>query len=458
MTQITESGAIVDPNELAAILETSPEAIQAEDEQIVTTSLEELLDSITAVIELPEDEIPVTSLEPAMESLINVLHDIRDAGGISRSDAQALQQMTASMEGFQDIYAKAPINSFTELPSKVNYDASMEGFLGGIGRKIIEIIKAIVQWIKDRAKAFIALFRNNRIKAKQTEVAAEKVVEGLQASINAQSSVNWAEVGANYAEAGKNIQDTLDAMKANQAEWDKLRQKLGDKNMNGWAKGAEQRSKDRRVQIELPSLAVFLAGEGHDQRFTKSYVAMLDLSASVWKDFQEAGNDQVTKVAEHIIKLDKALFEKSELNFTGGTASECTAALGRIAARLNSEAQDVDVYTTEKPEAMVTSMINLLNASYKTRGSSVIIINLETAMSSSNQQIQHLNKMVENRLARGEVIESNHPLMVNANNYKLTVRSCEHIDSIYRSIMNAYAKTIKVGADLAKDPSKAKAA
>jgi DNA-directed RNA polymerase beta' subunit len=142
---ISESGAVMDINELAAALELTPEAA----EEINALSLEQIFDEVDKfVVDQGLSDEDAVVLEPALESLRNVYHSVRDSGHISRADAQVLMQMTTSLENFRDPFDTMPANSFTELPSKVNYTPAMEGILSSILRKIWEAIKAFAAKIK----------------------------------------------------------------------------------------------------------------------------------------------------------------------------------------------------------------------------------------------------------------------------------------------------------------------
>lgn len=166
MDMISDSGAVTDISEIAATL-----GIPAQDaEEINAMSLEQLCDEFNKFVvnEALSDE-DVTILTPALESLRNVYHSVRDSGTISRSDASVLMKMSASLEGFQDPFATLPLASYTELPSKVNYNPSMENLLTAILRKIWEAIKAVAAKIK-------GFFSNNAV-AETRQAAMENKVE-----------------------------------------------------------------------------------------------------------------------------------------------------------------------------------------------------------------------------------------------------------------------------------------
>lgn len=176
MDMVSESGAITDVNEIAAALGLAPEVIKAEDEAIMAASLEDLLEAINQTEEMVAvEDVDIDVLTPAMESILNIANEIQGVGAISRADAITLRQMTTSLEGFQDLFATMPMNSFTEMPSKVNFDASMEGIFGDIARKVVEIIKAIIKWIRDKAKQLFSFIRKDRVVIQQANLAAAKV-------------------------------------------------------------------------------------------------------------------------------------------------------------------------------------------------------------------------------------------------------------------------------------------
>jgi len=455
MTLINDSGAIVDPAELAAALDMTPEQIEAEDAQIMSASLEDLLDAISTQVETAEqEELPLDHLEPAMESILNVVSDIQASGAISRSDAQTLRQMTASLESFEGTFDKLPINSFTEMPSKVNFEPAMESMLGNLGRKLIEIIKAIVKWIKDKAKAFVGLFRNNRVKAKQTEEAAKKVSEGLDASAKAQASANWDEIISNYAQSGKNIQDTLDAMKANQSEWDKLRSKLGENNMNSWAKGAGSRASMSKVQLDLPMLATAVAGEGRARNLSVITVSLNTLAFSM----QFKGEAPPATAVEQIIRLDKALFEDGHIEKPEVTVGGCAKALRQIVTRLNNEAADIDILTVENPEREVDLIITTFNRAGMSKLADQLVKPLTTVPQNCAAESEKLQREIEADQQKGMAIAQNDPRVLKIRENQEKAKICEDIDAVYRAVMNAYAKVTRIGASLAKNPASVKVA
>lgn len=178
MPMISESGAVMDINELAATLEVTPEMA----EEINCLSLEQLGDEMDKLDELVVDaelsDEDATILAPALESLRNVYHSVRDSGHISRADAQVLMHMSASLENFQDPFATMPLASFTELPSKVNYQPSMEGVLGSFLKKIWEAIKAMIAKIKSLySTGAVAETRNAMMEQKVEAELVKRVVK-----------------------------------------------------------------------------------------------------------------------------------------------------------------------------------------------------------------------------------------------------------------------------------------
>ena len=156
MTMISESGAIRDISEIAAALEVPVETLQMENEAIANASVEELIKDIEEIVVADyNDDIPVFELAPVVDSILQVTNAIKASGSISRSDAMTLHQMTSSLEDFKGVFDNIPISSYTEAPSLVNFDASMESVLSSLARNAIETIKKIIAWIREKAKDVI---------------------------------------------------------------------------------------------------------------------------------------------------------------------------------------------------------------------------------------------------------------------------------------------------------------
>jgi hypothetical protein len=144
-------------------------------EHLDSLSMEELGDVITSCInglsddELATDENP--AILPALESLMAVVNDIQSAGVIARSDAQALMNMTSSLESFENIFANMPLTSYTELPSKVNYGASMESVVSRVIASIIEAIKRAIARIREMVAKLGDMFNKQAVVDAKVETA-----------------------------------------------------------------------------------------------------------------------------------------------------------------------------------------------------------------------------------------------------------------------------------------------
>jgi hypothetical protein len=149
--------------------------------QIDSASLEELLGDLDAVeqtiVQVEDGELPEELIAPALESLMGIVNDLQEAGSISRADAQSIMSMSASMEGFDTTFNNMPLASFTELPSKVNYKPAMEGIVGNIVKAVIEAIKRIIQFVREKAKELKGLLRGNSVVAAQAKAAATLVIK-----------------------------------------------------------------------------------------------------------------------------------------------------------------------------------------------------------------------------------------------------------------------------------------
>ncbi|MCY1278821.1 hypothetical protein D9M68_19500 [compost metagenome] len=179
MELISDTGAIRDISEIAAGLS------QEEDDRIEAISLENLLDELQLVHEqvedIPAEEVEAANFAPAFESLVGMITSIRENGSISRTEALTLRDMTASMEGFESTFESLPIQSFTELPSKVNFQPSMEGLLGNIARSILQAIKKAIEWVRMQVRSFVSAMRVNLPKAKAADAVRKQASSNFKA-------------------------------------------------------------------------------------------------------------------------------------------------------------------------------------------------------------------------------------------------------------------------------------
>ena len=173
MDMVSESGAITDVNEIAAAVGLDEDQVNS----VLQTALEELADTLQDIEDVSEEEMMEMSKSlPAFESLCSVATCILESGSISRSDANTLMSATTSLEGFEKTFAGLPLNSYTEMPSKVNFDVSMENIFKTILTKIIEACKKLVEAIRN-------WFTTNSVKTSQAATAEVKVEAKLAQDI-----------------------------------------------------------------------------------------------------------------------------------------------------------------------------------------------------------------------------------------------------------------------------------
>lgn len=174
MSLISDSGAVVDINEIAA------EITAEECERIENATFEELKEDLCnlqeVLLDYPEDQVTEVGISPALESLMGLVSDIQTGGAISRADASVLKSMAISMEGFEDTFATMPLGSFTEMPSKVNFEPSMENLVVRIIQTIVRKIKEIIDWLMSHAKNFVNAIRNREATDKKINSAARKAI------------------------------------------------------------------------------------------------------------------------------------------------------------------------------------------------------------------------------------------------------------------------------------------
>lgn len=163
----------IDLSALAQELGVEPEVAT----QITDMSLEQLIDECDKFLLDPElSDEHVAVYEPALESLRNIVDSVGATGTISRADARVMQEMSVSMEGFAGVFDNMPLNSFTELPSKINFEPSMENMITAFIKRILELIKAGIARLRD-------LFKTKGIKEAKNAMVATKVESELDKRI-----------------------------------------------------------------------------------------------------------------------------------------------------------------------------------------------------------------------------------------------------------------------------------
>lgn len=185
MTMILESGAIVDPSELAATDYTRPP------EEILEPSLEDavaLIESTdTAAFNQEEssDDFPAidelnVSLSGSLEQLRSVRDEVMRSGQISRSEAAMIKNLLASTESLSSAFDNLPVNSFTEMGSRVNLNTTCESLLGSIYQVILKIIRAVTEYIKNIGKWIYKVSTSRAGKTTQFDAVDKAVSKKLE--------------------------------------------------------------------------------------------------------------------------------------------------------------------------------------------------------------------------------------------------------------------------------------
>lgn len=174
MSLINESGAVIDPSEISAsdTPDDLPPVEMTEDE--ATVVLDSFSDIFTKSVDGVEDEENIedieelhVSLSQSLEQLCSIRQELQSNGCVSRSDATMIRNLMASAESIGSTFDKLPINSFTEMPSKVNFEASCESLLGSIYQTVLRIIKAVVNFLASTGKWLSKVFAARSVKNKQ---------------------------------------------------------------------------------------------------------------------------------------------------------------------------------------------------------------------------------------------------------------------------------------------------
>ncbi|MNI39995.1 hypothetical protein D3C73_941940 [compost metagenome] len=380
--------------------------MKREDDQILEASLEDLLESLATPFEaVQNEEAPLDTLEPAMESLISVTKGILGAGSISKSDAASLQSMTASLEGFQDTFSNLPLSSYTELPSKVNYNASMESVIGAAVRKIIEMIKALIKWAKEKGRAFMDLLRNDRVKVKQTEEAAKKVDKALEV----------AEVNA----AGK-----------------------GEKEPT--------RKPGTVVNLEVKSMAMELSTHPVSVSQIKQEVKHIvnELAGTIRYSTTTKG------VIGRLQSLSATLFDEPTSFTEGPEGSEVAALTRAIVARMSEEMTKTETLSTTEPETELRMRANKLRFA----GAADLVLWVMMPMSQTIEEATAQLTKVEQEITEkankveGPLADSDE-LVTKARRCRAVIQAVDDLQAIKRSVAGAYTSLLQLGAKVAADPN-----
>lgn len=158
MTMISESGAIVEPNEIAGIHfdEISTDVTMEELDALLIPAEDPLEDQTQAL----EEAMDITvSMQASIEHLQSLYKEVTKAGHISRPEAQMIKNITASVESIQTFFEKTPMKSYTEMGSKVNYTATCEGLISSVLKLIAKMIMGVISTVINLITAVIrALF------------------------------------------------------------------------------------------------------------------------------------------------------------------------------------------------------------------------------------------------------------------------------------------------------------
>jgi multidrug efflux pump subunit AcrA (membrane-fusion protein) len=197
---ISESGAVREPNEIAAsdfsdapapALSTTDDPAMMAIPEVSMEEAEEILEDTGPILGDPESDAELdqlhVSLSSSLEQLNSVRQELLDAGHINRSEAAMLKNLTASAESISGFFQRMPVSSFTEMDSKVNYSATCESLGKSIVDTVINIIKTIFKYIVAIGKWFIS-FLTGRRRKDQLNDQADKAVEKKNQELDKKSA------------------------------------------------------------------------------------------------------------------------------------------------------------------------------------------------------------------------------------------------------------------------------
>ena len=472
MDMVSDSGAITDVNEIAAALGLTPEEIRAEDEAIMASSLEDLLEDLSTaeyVTDAADEELTDSDVNPALESLSRVVQGIINSGGISRNDAHALKTMTASMEGFEHVFDNTPMNSFTEIPSKVNFQPTMEGILSNIGRKIIEFVRAIVRWIREKASSFVNWLRGVRTNVKKTDEAAKKTNEQLKKSEAAMTAVDLRALMTAAAEQGRTAaKQTFEESRKTDIHLDEVTERIkktqekidaffGGKPAPNWTSGATERvASDSKRQIDIPSILYNaketekLSPAALSYAFS-SVVSSLNFHLIYGSDYDN-GTDRIS--AKGIITLAKvAEMDVSGMNDLMNTRG-FTDTIRSVASEYNKISNNVDVVIVDNPERVMREFIEYVQECNLARISDKEI----SKMNSLALDCKKVSEETEKDIAKNPPTEDNDPRVRKVEWVRRVTQAANDVATIYAHFAKAYNQLTIEGAMLSNNPARARAA
>lgn len=163
MTTTTDIGTDVSPEELAALESLlSQSQIALEDLNAYFGEVDECLLTEEEEAAQAEAEALQVSLSSSLEQLTSFYRELHHGGHVGRSDAAMLKGVSISTESMQSFFNRHPLNSFTETPSKVNYQATCEGLGSAIVDTLIRLIKRVWEMVKTFATALFRLLTGRK--------------------------------------------------------------------------------------------------------------------------------------------------------------------------------------------------------------------------------------------------------------------------------------------------------
>jgi hypothetical protein len=153
-----------------------------------------LIEEIPELVSMEEAEqaldYPLRVAIEQVESLLSMSVRLHSMGGIDRTSAQTLSQMSTGLESLDKHFTRHPITSYTMMPSQTNYKVTQEGLLTGIAGAIINAVKAFWKFCQDVFKNIVAYYRNNKTVIASAQKATHNVGVLAQANAASQNVLN----------------------------------------------------------------------------------------------------------------------------------------------------------------------------------------------------------------------------------------------------------------------------
>ncbi|MNZ24873.1 hypothetical protein D3C78_420280 [compost metagenome] len=277
--------------------------------------------------------------------------------------------------------------------------------------------------MKEKAKAFINLFRDNRIKAKKTEEASKKVEQALKAS-----------------------EMSLQELFLSAVKPEHLKPSEGPDEVR-----VPKRKPGQKVDLNINSLAARLTDSPTNLGALKNKIQEVSTHMRAMLTKEDFG------MPSYAFQLDKMLFGDDVTEYDhsnkGDPGTYGLDYIHAIAARLRSTAADVDVISTDTPEKEINGRLAMFDSSKMAGVAMQMASPLANTANEAAKELEAIEKEISALTGKNVRLANEDPLLVKARRHKAIVQGVSDINDIYGYVMKSWTDLIQVGAKVVKDPN-----